>query len=202
MARVGLMGGTFDPVHHGHLLIAEQVRPELDLDRIVFIPAGSPPHKQRQEVTTAEHRYVMVSLATAPNPSFFTSRVELDREGASFAVDTIRHFLEAGCATEDLFFITGADAILEILTSHRHEEAIRLCTFVAVARPGYDLRRMRELPAGYQERIRVVQASALDISSTEIRARIRAGRPIRYLVPDPVDAYIRKHALYTGSRGD
>lgn len=196
MARVGLMGGTFDPIHHGHLLIAEHVRCELKLDRVIFIPAGSPPHKQGQTITAAEHRYLMVSLATAPNPCFFTSRIELDRQGASFSVDTLRHFLDTGCQPEDLFFITGADAILEILTWHRHEEAVRLCTFVAVARPGYDLRRMRELPPAYQERIRLVETVAIDISSTEIRTRVRTRRPIRYLVPDPVDAYITKHRLY------
>src|SRR5262245_55178479 len=118
--RTGLMGGTFDPVHYGHLLIAEAARHALDLERVIFVPASDPPHKD-ETVTGAEHRYQMVSLAVAANPCFFASRVELGRAGPSYSVDTIRHFLDAGCRPEDLFFITGADTILEILTWHRHQ---------------------------------------------------------------------------------
>lgn len=195
--RTGLMGGTFDPVHHGHLLIAEEARQAFGLERVVFIPAGQPPHKRGEPISPAEHRYVMLNLGIAANPAFHASRMEIEREGPSYSVETIRSFLDAGARPEDLFFITGADSILEILTWHRHEEAIRLCTFVAVARPGYDLGKMdQQLPASYRERIRVLQAPHVDISSTAIRERVRGGASIRYLVPGLVDAYIRKHGLY------
>src|SRR5687768_130859 len=134
--RVGLIGGTFDPVHLGHLVIAEHARHERQLDLVVFVPAKSPPHKQGRDVTPAEHRLAMVNLAVAANPCFFGSRIELEREGPSYSVLTLRDFLAAGAEPDRLFFITGGDAMLDILTWHRHEEAIRLATFLAAARPG------------------------------------------------------------------
>lgn len=196
--RVGLMGGTFDPIHHGHLLIAEVARTEFGLERVVWLPAGTPPHKQDQKVTCAEHRYAMVVLATASNPHFEVSRQELEREGPSYTVDTVETFRKTAPECQ-LFFITGADAILEILTWHRHQELVRICRFIAVTRPGYDLDRLKNvLPPHYVERIDTITAPGIDISSTDIRDRIRTGDPVRYLIPELVEAYLRKHRLYLG----
>jgi nicotinate-nucleotide adenylyltransferase len=197
MNRIGLMGGTFDPVHHGHLSIASQALHEWNLDRVIFIPAKSPPHKRGRAVTDAEHRYLMVELAIAGHPGFFGSRLELERAGDSFTVDTLRHFNERGCDPDRLFFIVGADSVLELLTWHRHDEVIRRCTLLAAARPGFDLGKMdQQLPAAYRERIRVLHAPGLEVSGSELRERVRRGQPVRYLVPEPVDAYIAKHRLY------
>lgn len=194
--RVGLMGGTFDPIHHGHLLIAEVARTEFELDQVVWLPAGTPPHKRDQQVTPAEHRYAMVVLATASNPYFEVSRQELERQGASYTVDTVESYRQRDPEC-DLFFITGADAILEILTWHRHHELVRQCRFIAVTRPGYDLARLKSvLPPHYVERIETITAPGMDISSTAIRERVRKDDPVRYLIPESVEAYLRKHALY------
>lgn len=194
--RIGLMGGTFDPVHYGHLVIAEVAQAEFELDRVIWIPAGDPPHKKRYEVTPQEHRYAMVVLATASNERFEVSRWELERSGPSYSIDTILHFKAENPGAE-LFFITGADAILEILTWHRHEEVIRSCRFIAVTRPGYDLDRLGTvLPAEYRQQVSLLTAPGVDISSTAIRGRVPAGDPIRYLVPETVETYIRKHRLY------
>jgi nicotinate-nucleotide adenylyltransferase len=199
--RLGLMGGTFDPIHHGHLAIAEVARVEYGLDRVVFIPAGDPPHKQGLAVTPAERRYEMALLATASNPCFECSRRELDREGPSYAVTTIREYRAEGGPDQELFFITGADAILEILTWHEADAVVQLCRFIAATRPGYDLERLRgALPPAYLERIDFLDAPGLQISSTDLRRRVRDGRPIRYLVPELVEAYIRKGLLYRDER--
>ncbi len=196
--RLGIMGGTFDPVHFGHLVIAEEARYEFALDRVVWVPAGDPPHKQSREVVSQEHRYAMVLLATAGHPAFEVSRLEMERSGPSYTVDTIRSFSELKPEAE-LFFITGADATLEILTWHRHEDLVRLCRFIAVTRPGYDLNRLNTvLPESYLPRISTIQAPGVDISSTDLRARLRNGEPVKYLVPDDVEAYLRKHRLYSG----
>jgi len=193
--RLGIMGGTFDPVHYGHLVIAEVARTEFSLDCVVWVPAGDPPHKD-ERVSSEEHRYAMVVLATGTNPDFRVSRMELEREGPSYTLDTVRGFREEH-PEADLFFITGADAILEILTWHRHEELVRLCRFIGVTRPGYDLARVNTvLPAAYLEQISTISAPGVDLSSTDVRTRVRAGQPIRYLVPEAVEAYVRKHGLY------
>lgn len=194
--RIGLMGGTFDPVHLGHLLIAEVARAEFSLDRVIWIPAGDPPHKHGVTITPQEHRYAMVILATASNPYFEVSRLELERRGPSYTLDTILHFAHQRPGDE-LFFITGADAIQEILTWYRHDDVIAACRFIAVTRPGYDLARLSAvLPPEYLARIDALMAPGVDISSTMIRSRSRTGDPIRYMVPDSVDSYIAKHALY------
>jgi nicotinate-nucleotide adenylyltransferase len=194
------MGGTFDPVHLGHLVIAEVSRVEFGLERILWVPAGDPPHKREDPVTPQEHRYAMVLLATAPNPHFEVSRLELERGGLSYSYDTVQYFRQLYPDAE-LYFITGADAILEILTWHRHEELVRACRFIAVTRPGYDLARLSSvLPAEYLPRISPLTAPGVDVSSTQIRSRVRAGEPIRYLVPDSVEAYILKTRLYRAGR--
>ena len=194
--RLGLMGGTFDPIHAGHLVIAEMARVEFALDRVLWVPAGDPPHKKGCTVTPQEHRYAMVLLATAGHPDFDVSRMELERGGHSYTVDTVEQ-LRRERPGDELFFITGADAILEILTWMRHQELIRACRFLAVTRPGYDLQRLGAvLPPEYLTQISTLSAPGVDISSTEVRQRVRNGEAIRYLVPEPVEAYIRKHGLY------
>lgn len=190
------MGGTFDPVHYGHLVIAEEARFEFALDRVVWVPAGDPPHKTGRQIVSQEHRYAMVVLATASNPAFDVSRLELEREGPSYTVDTVAAFRELWPEGE-LFFITGADATLEILTWHRHQDLIAMCRFIAVTRPGYDLERLSAvLPASYLERISTIQAPGVDISSTGLRDRVEGGEPIKYLVPEGVEVYIAKHGFY------
>jgi len=196
--KIGLMGGTFDPVHFGHLLIAEVARMEFGLDRVVWLPAASPPHKQGKEISAAEHRYAMVLVATAGHPQFEVSRMELERAGASYTIDTLEAFREREPGAE-LFFITGADAILEILTWYRHAEVVQASRFIAVTRPGYDLERLKTvLPPAYLERIHPITAPEVDISSTEIRRRVREGEPVRYLLPESVRVYLEKYGLYRG----
>ena len=198
--RIGLMGGTFDPIHYGHLVTAEEVRGQFALERVVFVPSGQPPHKAPEGVTPAEHRYVMTVLATTSNPHFDVSRVDIDRPGPSYTVDTLTAARELYGPDTELYFITGADALLEILTWKSPERLLSLCRFVAATRPGYPLERV-ELVAGelfrrYRSRVLVVPVPAVAISSSDIRDRVRAGRSIRYLVPEPVAEYIYKHRLY------
>jgi nicotinate-nucleotide adenylyltransferase len=186
--RLGLMGGTFDPVHHGHLVAAEEARYAFELERVMFVPAGHPWQKGRL-AAPPEERFSMTLLATQDNPHFEVSRIEIDRDGPTYTVDTLRE-LRAQRPDDELFFVTGADAVREILTWKDPDEALRLATFVAVTRPGYPLDK---LPS---RAIEVLEIPALAISSTDIRARVAAGRPIRYLVPDAVAAHIRVHDLY------
>jgi nicotinate-nucleotide adenylyltransferase len=194
--RLGIMGGTFDPVHLGHLVTADQARVDVGLDEVVFIPAGQPWQKAA-EVTSAEHRYLMTVLATAANPWFSVSRVEIDRDGPTYTVETLRT-LRDNLADTELFFITGADAILNILTWKDAAEAIELASFVAATRPGYDLAalRMHDLT----DSVTLLDVPALAISSSDVRDRFRAGRPVRYLIPREVEEFARKHGLY-GSEG-
>jgi nicotinate-nucleotide adenylyltransferase len=187
------MGGTFDPVHHGHLVAASEVAARFDLDEVVFVPTGHPTFKQSQEVTVAEHRYLMTVIATASNPRFTVSRVDVDREGLTFTVDTLRD-LKTQRPDAELFFITGADAIEQILTWKDAEELFTMAQFVAVTRPGHTL-SVDGLPG---DRVHVLEIPALAISSTDVRERARAGHPVWYLVPDGVVQYIAKHRLYRG----
>ncbi|MFA0756452.1 MAG: hypothetical protein YPKNTGVA_001973 [Candidatus Fervidibacter sp.] len=189
------MGGTFDPIHYGHLVAAEEARHRFGLACVMFVPCGQPPHKKTYAVTPAEHRYAMTLLATASNPHFVVSRLEIDRPGPSYSVDTVR-LLRQQFPDAELFFITGADAVLEILTWKDSDELIGLCRFIAVTRPGYDLQQLERLPAHYLERIMPLAIPGVDISSTLIRERVRRGEPIRYLTPDAVCDYIAKHGLY------
>jgi len=190
------MGGTFDPIHYGHLVIAEEVRERYGLERVIFIPCGTPAHKKDYEVTPAEHRYLMTVLATVSNPNFETSRIEIDRKGPSYAVDTLRAFQESLRGAAEIVFITGADAILEILTWHQNRELMRICRFVAATRPGYPLAELENLPPEYLKQIDVVEAPGIEISSTDLRYRISHDLPIRYLTPPETESYIRKHRLY------
>ena len=189
--RIGVMGGTFDPIHHGHLVAASEVAAALSLDEVVFVPTGQPWHKKA--VSSAEHRYLMTVIATAANPQFTVSRIDIDRPGVTYTVDTLRD-LSSLMPDADLFFISGADAIAQILAWKEIDEIWPLAEFIAVSRPGHNL----ELPEAPEGNISVLEVPALSISSTNIRQRAGASKPIWYLVPDGVVQYIAKHKLYEG----
>lgn len=198
--RLGIMGGTFDPIHFGHLVTAEEARARFELDSVIFMVAGQPALKQDQHVTGAEHRYLMTVLATASNPAFDVSRLEIDRHALTYTIDTIRTMCEEVGDDTDLFFITGADAVWEIVSWKDAQDLANMVTFIGATRPGYDLedarRQHEEAATGFD--IRYMEVTALSISSTEIRRRVAAGDPIRYLTPDSVVGYIAKHDLYGG----
>lgn len=187
------MGGTFDPVHHGHLVAASEVAARLDLDEVVFVPTGRPSLKDHPVVTEPEHRYLMTVIATAANPRFTVSRVDIDRPGTTYTVDTLTD-LAAQRPDADLFFITGADAITKIASWKDVDRLWSMAQFVAVTRPGHRL-SLAGVPAGA---VTEVEVPALSISSTDCRRRARAGEPVWYLVPDGVVQYIAKHGLYRG----
>ncbi|MCR4817501.1 MAG: nicotinate-nucleotide adenylyltransferase [Fretibacterium sp.] len=190
------MGGTFDPIHYAHLLVAEECRRSLNIDRIVFIPTGTPPHKRDHAVSPAEDRYAMTLLATAGVAEFSVSRTEIDRRMPTHTIDTLREFLAEGIAPEDLYFITGLDAILAIETWVDYKQFPSLCTLVTATRPGYDLRGLEKLPREILQSLKVVEIPQVSISSTEIRERVRSGRGIRFLVPHLVETYIESSGLY------
>lgn len=200
--KLGIMGGTFNPIHYGHLVTAEEALVQFDLDEVVFMVAGTPAHKVDGIIAPAEDRYLMTVIATASNPDFSVSRMEIDRGGVSYTVDTLRQ-LFADVPEAELFFITGADAVWEILTWKEADEAAKLCTFIAATRPGYDLTKFQELHAHAPEdgrhdgpRLCAMEIPALAISSTDIRRRVTEDRPIRYLLPEGVVAHIAKRRLY------
>lgn len=198
--RLGVYGGTFDPPHLGHLVAAESVCDSLGLDRVVFVPSGTPPHKSASEVTDAEHRYAMTVLATQGNPRFFASRIEVDRSEPSYTVETLRLLRQEYGASTELFFIIGADALLGLNTWREPHEVLRLCKMVAMTRPGYSLedlpKRLGALFDTHAERILFTEVPAFDVSASRIRERRRTGESIRYLVPDAVREYIETHGLY------
>jgi nicotinate-nucleotide adenylyltransferase len=191
MTKVGIMGGTFDPIHHGHLVAASEVAMRYELDEVIFVPTGEPWQKSARRVSPAEHRYLMTVIATASNPRFWVSRVDIDRDGPTFTIDTIRD-IAAQRPDADLFFITGADALAQILSWKQAEDALHLAHFVGVTRPGYELSD-KHLPS---DSVTLVDVPALAISSSDCRARVAAGLPVWYLVPDGVVQYISKHHLY------
>jgi nicotinate-nucleotide adenylyltransferase len=198
--NIGLMGGTFDPIHIGHLVTAEEARQQFSLDYVIFIPAGLPPHKDKEQVSPAEHRYLMTILAVMSNPSFIVSRVEVDKKEPSYTIDTIRYFTTHGAPGANLFFITGADAILEIFTWKDYSALMNQCTFIAVSRPEYPLEKLGEMTEKLcpemKSKIHLLEIPALAISSTFIRKRAALGKTIKYLTPEPVEQYIKKHGLY------
>ena len=196
---VGVMGGTFDPIHFGHLAAGEEARVRLGLARVVFVPNGQPPHKAGYAVTDAEHRYNMVVLATASNPHFEVSRVEIDRSGPSYAVDTVRSLARQFAEGTTVHFITGADAILELLTWRDPEQLARFCEFVAVARPGHNLDDIRQaLGEELSRQVHYLDIPGIATSSRELRKRAAEGLSLRYLTPDPVARYVLSHRLYRG----
>jgi nicotinate-nucleotide adenylyltransferase len=191
------MGGTFDPVHHGHLVAASEAQAWFELDEVVFVPTGQPWQKSDREVTSAEHRYLMTVIATASNPRFQVSRVDIDRDGPTYTIDTLRD-LAAALPDADLYFITGADALTEIFTWRDAADLFELAHFVGCTRPGYEMNAdsLAGIPA---ERVTILEIPALAISSTDCRVRTAAGQPVWYLVPDGVVQYIEKHNLYGAS---
>jgi nicotinate-nucleotide adenylyltransferase len=193
--RVGVMGGTFDPIHHGHLVAAEEARWQFGLDRVVFVPTGQPWQKAAG-VSDAEDRYLMTVIATASNPAFSVSRLEIDSPGPTYTVDTLRRLRAEMDPDVRLFFVTGADAVLQILTWKDPDEVLALAELIAATRPGHDLADLAEKVPAAAGRVHPMRIPALAISSTEIRARVAAGAPIQYLVPEGVARYIEKRGLY------
>jgi nicotinate-nucleotide adenylyltransferase len=194
--RVGVMGGTFDPVHHGHLVAAEEARWQFRLDRVIFVPTGQPWQKPAG-VSDAEDRYLMTVIATASNPAFSVSRLEIDSPGPTYTVDTLRRLRKELGPAARLFFVTGADAVLQILTWKDPDEVLALAELIAASRPGHDLADLDEkVPAAAAGRVHPMRIPALAISSTEIRARVAAGAPIQYLVPEGVARYVERRGLY------
>ncbi|UFU07882.1 nicotinate-nucleotide adenylyltransferase [Ruania halotolerans] len=189
--RVGIMGGTFDPIHHGHLVAASEVADEFGLDEVVFVPTGAQPFKLDRAVTLAEHRYLMAVIATASNPRFTVSRADIDRSGVTFTIDTLRD-LHAMYPNAELFFITGADALGQILQWKDSDALWDLAHFVGVTRPGHQF-DTDDLPQGEYS---LQEIPAMAISSTDCRERVQADKPVWYLVPDGVVRYIGKHGLY------
>lgn len=203
MKKMGIMGGTFDPVHYGHLAAAEEAWAKLSLDQVVFVVANVPPHKIGEEITSAKHRYAMVELALASNPHFSISRVDLDRPGPSYSVDTVRLLKQEWGPDSEIFFIIGMDSLMEIDTWHEPEQLIRLCWLVAVERPGFqpDLKALEAKVPGITARTVMIDMPAVDISSSDLRHRVREGLPIKYQVPPEVEEYIYSHGLYLEQGG-
>ncbi|HEU0042301.1 MAG TPA: nicotinate-nucleotide adenylyltransferase [Jiangellaceae bacterium] len=193
MRRIGIMGGTFDPIHHGHLVAASEVQARFNLDEVVFVPTGQPYEKGR--VSPAEDRYLMTVIATASNPRFHVSRVDIDRDGPTYTIDTLRDMRAIYGGDASLYFITGADALSRILNWRDALEMLTMANFVGVTRPGFELTD-EHLPA---DTVTLVEVPAMAISSSACRARVVGGEPVWYLVPDGVVQYINKRGLYRGS---
>jgi len=198
--RIGLMGGSFNPIHHGHLVLAECARTQFLLKKVIFVPTGKPGYTVKELPISPEHRHNMTLLAIESNPYFFVSRVELDRQEPCYTVDTLTFFTnEFPKQMYELYFITGADAVLDILKWKNPQETLALANFIAGTRPNYSFsdffEKLSNLPSA-QEQIHLIEIPSLDISSSQIRANIRAGKSIRYLVPNEVESYIFKHKLY------
>lgn len=192
--RLGVMGGTFDPIHFGHLVAASEVASAFDLAKVIFVPTGEP--WQKQTITDSEHRYRMTQLAIAGNEHFDISRVDVDRPGPTYTVDTLRD-IAAEHPEAELFFITGADAISQIASWRDSDQIWALAHFVGVTRPGHSL----EVPKSPHGAVSLLEIPALAISSTDIRARVKAGKPIDYLLPEAVIDYIQQNDLYRSSQG-
>ncbi|HTX81378.1 MAG TPA: nicotinate-nucleotide adenylyltransferase [Streptosporangiaceae bacterium] len=192
--RLGIMGGTFDPIHHGHLVAASEVGHYFGLDEVIFVPTGQPWQKGDRIVSPGEDRYLMTVIATASNPRFSVSRVDIDRPGETYTIDTLRDLRVQRGPDAEFFFITGADALARMISWRDADELFKLAHFVGCTRPGHQL-SMSDLPDG---QVSLVEIPALAISSTECRQRVRRGQPIWYLVPDGIVQYISKRGLYRG----
>lgn len=201
-SRIGLMGGTFDPIHFGHLYIAECSRFKFNLDKVLFIPTGKPVHKKRTDIVNSSHRLMMTRLAVDSNRHFEVSAIEMERLGPTYTVDTLKQLHNDTGGTNEYYFITGADAILEIFTWKDVNHIFDLCQFIAVTRPGISLdglnQMLQNLSEDQREKIHIHETSGIFISSTEIRERVRTGEPIKYLLPDDVEKYIAENNLYLG----
>jgi nicotinate-nucleotide adenylyltransferase len=199
--KLAIMGGTFDPIHYGHLLMAEEARQAFGIDQVVFVPNNVPPLGDKANTASpAEVRLAMVELAIASNPHFSISRVEVDRPGPSYTIDTVRYFHAEFPQLAKLFCITGADAILDILSWKEYEKLLVECQFIAATRPGFSLEDLTDIvPQDLLTRISFLQFANLEISSTDIRRRVREGSSVKYLLPECVEEYIYKNGLYRES---
>ena len=191
--KIGILGGTFDPIHVGHLVLAEQVRKKFQLERVIFIPSASPPHKTEQELSLAIHRFEMTKLALEGNPFFSVSDIELKREGLSYTVETLRKLKEL-YKNSEIYFLTGSDVLDEITTWKDPEEIYKLARIVIAVRPGFDKFDPED---HFAKKSIVARITGVDISSTQIKEKVRKGESIKYLVPSKVEEYIRKRNLYT-----
>ena len=191
--KIAIMGGTFNPIHYGHLISAEEVYDGLGFDFVVFVPSARPPHKDNRDIIDPHHRYMMTVLATENNPHFRVSRIELDRTGPSYAIETIRQFQVTYGSNAEIAWIIGADSLIEFTIWKDFDKLLDTCRFIATTRPNYDLSKA---PANIYNRVELFKITAVDISATEIRRRIRDGRTIKYLVPKKVEEYIYQHSLY------
>lgn len=197
--KIGIMGGTFDPIHTGHLVTAEAVRIEYGLEQVLFIPAANPPHKQNSQVTSAIHRYIMTVMATYSNPYFYASPIELERPGLSYTIDTLGALIEQYGDKTDFYFITGADAVCDLPTWYHIDQLLDLCYFIAATRPGCICSLdevIKQFGDKGRQRIQRLATPELEISSTDIRERVQQGRSIKYIVPESVESYILKEGLY------
>ncbi|HPX03480.1 MAG TPA: nicotinate-nucleotide adenylyltransferase [Synergistaceae bacterium] len=196
--RIGIMGGTFDPIHYGHLRAADEAHAAFGLSEVIFVPTGQPPHKAGERVSSVEDRYMMTVLATVDCPYFSVSRIEIDKTGKSYTIDTLRQLKSMPEYRDtEFYFITGLDAVLDIVSWKNPEEIMSLCKFVAVSRYGYTHSRMQELPEDLRSAIIPLEIPLLAISSTGLRERVRMNRSIRFLVPPSVEHFIRKKSLYS-----
>jgi nicotinate-nucleotide adenylyltransferase len=197
--RIGILGGTFDPIHNGHLVTAETAREQFALERVIFMPTGIPPHKQKDRITDFWHRHLMLVLAVLDNPYFSVSRLEYERGGVTYTVDTMRQLRQVYSEQDtDLYFITGVDTVMDVFGWRRPEELFSLCKFIAATRPGYDGRIVKDVFGKYYHNvIEFLEMPQMDISSSDIRRRVQKGKSIKYLVPDRVEKYIRQQGLYS-----
>lgn len=196
--RVGIFGGTFDPIHMGHLIVAETIMDEFHLDKVVFIPAAVPPHKLDRQISPAKHRYMMTMLATCSNPRFQVSDMEMHRQGPSYSRDTLAQLLEEHGSDTEFYFIVGADSVENLHTWNRIDELLTMCHFIGASRPGCmpDMEKIAQRFGPLAEKIHCLETPELEISSTEIRHRVGQKRTIRYIVPETVEQYIYKEKLY------
>ena len=196
--RVGIFGGTFDPIHMGHLIVAETIMDEFHLDKVVFIPAAVPPHKLDKQISPAKHRYMMTMLATCSNPRFQVSDMEMHRQGPSYSRDTLAQLLEEHGSDTEFYFIVGADSVENLHTWNRIDELLTMCHFIGASRPGCmpDMEKIAQRFGSLAEKIHCLETPELEISSTEIRHRVGQKRTIRYIVPETVEQYIYKEKLY------
>ena len=191
--KLAIMGGTFNPPHLGHLICAEEVYDHFKFDKVTFVPSARPPHKDNSEILDAQHRYTMTLLATRDNPHFEVSRIELDRPGQSYSIETVREFKRKYGRDTEIYWIAGADSVLEMFSWKDVDVLLSICKFVAINRPGYDLSQADER---FLKKVQLFRVTDVDISASEIRRRVRQGKSIKYLVPPDVESYIYENGLY------